>query len=638
MGRYMLSLKTNVSALVVQQQSMKSGSALDESIRRLSSGMRINSARDDSAGQAIANRMTSQQKGLEQAQRNAADGLSLAETAESALSEINSRLQRIRELAVQGLSETYSQTDSDAIQAEINLNLKEIDRLNSTSSFNGIKLLNGSAGKVGLQVGANDNNKMDLDLSQGFSVKQLGLEDLIIRGLSGSVSQVNTIIGSASNISLSSSTVSVSYYTPTVLTSPQLVRSNANNQLYVQGTTSNGTATYYPASYTATWYTATATGNVSISASSNVPLYSDVSAIAARTIPSVNYLDNSGNALSNTPPPTLTESNGQYYIEQNDSYYAADIHFATSGATTAQISNAVGQPDTDFSPLPTQVSTTPIIDTSTATFTDASGNAVANSNARLVRYGSQYMMEVGDGSGSFQYYNASVSASSDGTNTSLSVAANSISSQNSFTAVSTVNGSSVVTLNPANVETHYTDTDGNDFNDVLRLDADGNYYMDVNGNTVSKTATLVEKDGSSNTFLLKTMQGIGDVQIYYATTMAAVTDASTNNTQMSIAETGSEIRLRNPEDPLATLDKAISRIDSQRSLLGAAANRLTSIQNVQSTTSTNLAASRSRIEDADYAAEVSAMTRAQILQQSSASLLSKVMSVTPQMVLSLLEG
>ncbi|BCQ43727.1 hypothetical protein ERHA55_12540 [Erwinia rhapontici] len=131
----MLTLKTNTSALVVQQQSMKSASALDESIRRLSSGLRINSASDDSAGQAIANRLTSQQKGLEQAQRNAADGLSLAETAESVLNEINSRLQRIRELAVQGLSETYSQTDSDAIQAEINLNLKEIDRLNTTSAL-----------------------------------------------------------------------------------------------------------------------------------------------------------------------------------------------------------------------------------------------------------------------------------------------------------------------------------------------------------------------------------------------------------------------------------------------------------------------------------------------------------------------
>lgn len=162
--------------------------------------------------------------------------------------------------------------------------------------------------------------------------------------------------------------------------------------------------------------------------------------------------------------------------------------------------------------------------------------------------------------------------------------------------------------------------------------------MDVHGGTVNKTATLVTLNDGNNTHLLKTLEGVGDVQIFFTTTMAAVTDASTNNTQMSIAETGSEIRLRNPDDPLATLDRAISRIDSQRSLLGAAANRLTSVQNVQSATSTHFAESRSRIEDADYAVEVSAMARAQILQQSSASLLSKVMTTTPQMVLSLLEG
>lgn len=636
----MLSLKTNVSALVVQQHSLKTSSALDESIRRLSSGMRINSARDDSAGQAIANRLTSQQKGLAQAQRNAADGLSLAETAEGALSEINDRLQRIRELTVQGVSETYSQTDSDAIQAEINLNLKEIDRLNSTASFNGISLLNGSAGKLGLQVGAYDNDKIDLDLTRGFSVEQLGLKDLIIRGISGAVSPVNTLTGIANNIALNSGAVSVSYNTNGTLTSPQLVRSNASNQLYIQGTAADGTAAFYPASYAATWTTATASGTVAVGTTSMTPLYSAVDEIAARPLPSVNFLDDSGNALAASPPPTLTESNGQYYIEQNNVYYAAAIRFSTSGNVTAQITQATGQPDTDFSPLPAQVTQTPAIDISaaTVTFTDAGGSPVAGNDARLVQSGGQYLMEVADGSGHYQYFNASVSASSDGTNNTLSVTASSTASQNSFTAVSTVTGTSIVTLDPANVETRYSDAAGNTFSDVLRLDASGNYYMDVRGATVDKTATLVHQDDGSNTLLLKTLQGVGDVQIYFATTMAAVTDASTNNTQMSIAEVGSEIRLRNPDDPLATLDRAISRVDSQRSLLGAAANRLMSVQNVQATTTTHLATSRSRIEDADYAAEVSALTRAQILQQSSASLMSKVMTMTPQMIMTLLEG
>jgi flagellin len=127
----MAGIITNVNTLVVQNTALKNSSVLQQSIERLSSGMRINSAKDDAAGQAIANRMGSQIKGLLQAQRNASDGRSMAETAEGALSEINQRLQRIRELSVQSLSETYTLEDADSIQAEINVNLKEIARLNS---------------------------------------------------------------------------------------------------------------------------------------------------------------------------------------------------------------------------------------------------------------------------------------------------------------------------------------------------------------------------------------------------------------------------------------------------------------------------------------------------------------------------
>jgi flagellin len=278
----MISLKTNVSALNVQKQSAKSSSALETAIRRLSSGMRINSASDNAAGQAISNRLTSQQNGLEQAQRNAGDALSMIDTAESALNEVNNRLQRIRELTVQGLNGTYSQTDSDAIQAEINLNLKAIDEINRTSQFNGISLLNGSAGKVGFQVGANDNQKIDLNLSApGMSVAEIGLKDLVISGISNNVVDTNGYTSTAYNISLNSSSVTVSY-TAAGITSPQLVRSTANSQYYIQGTDTNGNAVFLPASVSADWYTQTGTGTVSVSASSATKLYSDVSQIPAR--------------------------------------------------------------------------------------------------------------------------------------------------------------------------------------------------------------------------------------------------------------------------------------------------------------------------------------------------------------------
>lgn len=270
------------------------------------------------------------------------------------------------------------------------------------------------------------------------------------------------------------------------------------------------------------------------------------------------------------------------------------------------------------------------------TFSDANGNAVAG---RLVQSGSQYMMEVSDGSGNYQYFPASVAATTDGSTSSVSVTATSSASSNGFTAVTTLPGIAHVTLDPLNVRVDYTDAQGQTFNDVLRLDSDGNYYMDLPGSSANgaKTATLVVQNDLNNPFLLKTLNGVGDVQIYYATAIGSSTDASTNYTVMHVTEVGSEIRLAKPDNPLAAIDQAISKVDARRTQLGAVANRLTSAQNLQSSSVSILSASRSRIEDADYATEVSAMARTQILQQASAQMLAKA-NMVPQTILELLKG
>lgn len=630
----MISLQTNMPAMNASQQSARSGAALSDAIRHLSSGMRINSARDDAAGQAIANRFSSQQSGLAVAQRNTGDGLSLVETAESAMDEINNRLQRVRQLTVQGLNSTNSQSDTDAIQAEINLNLKEIDRLNSTASFNGIKLLDGSAGKLGFQVGANDNEKIGLDLSApGFDVDALGLTDFVIGGIRGNVTPVSTLTGLATNMSFSNPAITVNYVPAG--NAPQLVSSSANNRQYIQSTGTDGKPVYYLAAVSARWDTATAAGNVLISRGVSTPLYSTVSDLPPRTIPAVNFQDSGGTALPATPPASLMQESGQYYIEQNNRYYAADLSFTPSGAVTAKMNGAAAKIDSDFATTPVQVTDTPDIPLSSATvsFSDAGGQPV--SNGRLLRSGSQYVMEVANG-GSYQYYNANVSASSDGTLNSLNVTATSATPANTFSTVNSVTGTSYVTLNPANVNVRYTDVSGNSSNDVLKLDSDGNYYLDVPNGMLDKTATFVN-NSDSGTVMLKTLQGVGDVQIYFQAGISSVTDTSSNQTTMRVSEMGSEIRLKHPDDPLATLDRAIARIDSQRTQLGAVANRLTSARSLQSSAGSAIAAARSRVEDADYATEVSNMSRQQILQQASVSLLAQANQL-PQQVLKLLQG
>ncbi|MBN3197046.1 flagellin FliC, partial [Pectobacterium versatile] len=167
----MASINTNIMSLVTQNNLNKSQSSLGTAIERLSSGLRINSAKDDAAGQAIANRMTAQVKGLTQAARNANDGISLTQTAEGNLNEINNNLQRVRELAVQAASDTNGQTDRGSIYTEMKQRLDEIDRVAGSASFNGTNLLDGTAsGGINIQVGANTGANEVITIDSGALV------------------------------------------------------------------------------------------------------------------------------------------------------------------------------------------------------------------------------------------------------------------------------------------------------------------------------------------------------------------------------------------------------------------------------------------------------------------------------------
>ena len=150
-------INTNIMSLNSQRNLNSSQNALQTSLQRLSSGLRINSAKDDAAGLAISERFTSQIRGLDQAVRNANDGISLAQTAEGALAESGNILQRIRELAVQSANATNSASDRQALQSEVSQLVSELDRIASSTEFNGQKLLDGTFGTAIFQVGANAN-------------------------------------------------------------------------------------------------------------------------------------------------------------------------------------------------------------------------------------------------------------------------------------------------------------------------------------------------------------------------------------------------------------------------------------------------------------------------------------------------
>jgi len=169
-----LVINTNVPSLNAQRNLNSSQELASVSLQRLSSGLRINSAKDDAAGLAISNRFTAQVNGLNQAARNAADGISLAQTAEGALQEVTNNLQRIRELSVQSANATNSGSDRTAIQQEVNALLAEIDRVATTSNFNGVSLLDGTFSAQTFQVGANNGETVSVESIDSARTQDLG--------------------------------------------------------------------------------------------------------------------------------------------------------------------------------------------------------------------------------------------------------------------------------------------------------------------------------------------------------------------------------------------------------------------------------------------------------------------------------
>ena len=167
-------INTNVASLNAQRNLSRSQGMMNTALERLSTGLRINSAKDDAAGLAISERFTTQIRGLNQAVRNASDGISLAQTTESALGELTNNLQRIRELAVQSVNATNSASDRAALNAEVAERIAEVDRIAKQTNFNGVRVLDGSFGTATFQVGANVGETIAVSLETDVTASAIG--------------------------------------------------------------------------------------------------------------------------------------------------------------------------------------------------------------------------------------------------------------------------------------------------------------------------------------------------------------------------------------------------------------------------------------------------------------------------------
>ncbi len=194
-----ITINTNVASLNAQRNLNNSQSALNNAMQRLSSGLRINSAKDDAAGLAISDRMTSQIRGLNQAARNANDGISLAQTAEGALQESTNILQRMRELAVQSANDTNSASDRSSLQSEVNQLKQEMTRIAETTTFNGKKLLDGSMTTAQFQVGANANQTISFGINSAAATE---LGNHALSSNNEGATSIEAAVAAASNATL----------------------------------------------------------------------------------------------------------------------------------------------------------------------------------------------------------------------------------------------------------------------------------------------------------------------------------------------------------------------------------------------------------------------------------------------------
>lgn len=500
-------INTNSLSLLTQNNLNKSQSTLSSAIERLSSGLRINSAKDDAAGQAIANRFTSNIKGLTQASRNANDGISIAQTTEGALNEINNNLQRVRELTVQATNGTNSDSDLTSIQNEITQRLNEIDRVSGQTQFNGVKVL-AQDNTLKIQVGANDGETISIDLKK-IDTQSLGVSDFRVNGAQkATASDLISKFGATGTDNYKATVAGTANTDVTVDIKSQTVKAGAN-ALYVSAADGSLVTTATTGNTISTVYTTAATQN--------------------------------GSAES------LAVLGANAKVGDTFTFDGMEFTKKTEGATDPEFGNGTY---------------TAKVDGKTVTFTIASASDDVGADATVQTDVALY-------------------ASQNGTLT---------------TSVSTANKAATLT--------------------------------DLQNANATKTGSTLKSSGATyNVDVDGVVTNAADDKVMYLTTDKNGS-AKLVNEDVAKASTSTE-------DPLAVIDAALAQVDALRSDLGAVQNRFDSTITNLGNTVNNLTSARSRIEDADYATEVSNMSKAQILQQAGTSVLAQANQV-PQNVLSLL--
>jgi flagellin len=609
----MSAINTNISALAAQTSLRTTGLNQSTSMERLSTGVRINSAKDDAAGLAISTRMTANIRGLAAATRNANDGISLTQTAEGSFVAIGDNLQRIRELAVQASNTGNNASDRAALNAEATQLVAEIDRVANNSAFNGIKLLDGSFQNQSLQVGAGNESNDRINISIGsakaaalgvggnssYSTTLNGLRVGSAALLSNALSLNGQMVGAAASDGVSSSysdSSGIAVATAINAVSGQtgvtaVVNATKTSTSLVGAAVTQATSGFSAGAVTingvdigtvaADTTGAQAAAVLVVSAINAVTQKTGVTATAASGVISLSAADGRDIIIGGSASATSVADTGFTYGTYSSGVHAASGHdgaMTTARAADALDNDAIRVNGVNIGAI-----------AGAASVAERGGQIAAAINTKTSQTGVSATFNSTTG--------AVLLAATDGRNIVLSVAARGTD------AINSLNTGLAITTGG---------TSGNRVETVLRstvsLSSNSAAGITVAGNT---GAGLTAAGFSAGNTVATSTQGAGVSSVDLTTASGA-------------------------QAALSVLDRAINTVTDYRASMGAYQNRLSATISNLDITSMNMQASRSRILDTDYAKETTNLAKSQIITQAATAMLAQA-NQSSQSVLALLK-
>ena len=594
-------INSNIQSLNAQRHLTNSLDAQSTATERLSSGLRINSAKDDAAGLAIANRMTSQIQGLNQAIRNANDGAALIQTAEGGLEEVTNILQRMRELSIQSANGTYDTGNRDTLNAEVKQLQLEIDRIGETTSFNGINILNGDQGEVKLQVGENANQTIAFEIGE-ISSRDLGAGSNA--DLTGEVSTAATLLLGLQNAMNTSSAptnaegvkingIAMSVQTVTAGYNLDDLLSDMNSQL--NGSVIAGSLVEI---------TTTTEGDGKLSGTNKLTIAvtaadATVFTIEIENTTSLEEVVTAINDKSIGVMEARLDDQGNFQLSAEG---AADIAFTIASGTLVGLLGT-GAADAEARLTLEEGTTT------TGISVDFGTAVTADNLAKAAAMGMDERVIAGEITG----YDV---------------------------IVDTVNlAQGDIIINGVELDSYDNATDYAN-NGATHDEFDVVAY--INGHS-DETGVIASVDTTQAFLLLKSVDG-SEISIEYEDGNATASQNLlgglletnvTNGAGENVA--GIDIStVAGAQAAISVLDDAIQEVSTTRGELGAVSNRLDYTTRNLANISENASSARSAIMDADFAAESANLSRAQVLQQAGNAMLAQA-NAAPQQVLSLLQ-